>query len=51
MAKLSEYNPFPPAVWVFIFLALTAGFFAGALVYSIAINKNEENFCNFIKKG
>lgn len=50
MVNLRKYNPFPTAVWVFLFLAFVSGFFTGGVYESFALQKNEENTCNFINK-
>ncbi len=47
--NLQKYNPFPPAVWILMFLSLDVGFFLGSYIQSKAIQQNDKNTCDYIQ--
>lgn len=49
-SALRKYNPFPPAVWVFLFLTFISGYFTGAVVQSIAVEQNKQKTCDYLRK-
>jgi uncharacterized membrane protein (UPF0182 family) len=49
--NLKKYNLIPPAVWILLLVAFEIGFFTGAIVQHLAVKKNEQNTCDWLKHG